>query len=122
MTCDPSKCYTILRKNGFSLMLSDDIYLNTLCELSKNIRGGILENFYSTTVEQAMEHLVSSELGLRQQEAKKRLSTYGHNELDRKQGVPPWMIFVNQFKSFIIFILIGATVISALLHEWIEPM
>ncbi|OYT42492.1 MAG: calcium-translocating P-type ATPase, PMCA-type [Candidatus Aenigmarchaeota archaeon ex4484_224] len=51
-------------------------------------------------------------LGLTSEEAKKRLQIYGKNEIRRKKKVSPIQIFLSQFKSPIILLLIFAAIIS----------
>jgi len=55
--------------------------------------------------------------GLAEDEAKRRLETYGTNELKKEEGVSPLTLFFNQFKNILIIILLIATVLSALVGE-----
>jgi Ca2+-transporting ATPase len=55
--------------------------------------------------------------GLPADEARGRLAREGANELKRGEAVPPWAIFAAQFRSLVIWVLIGAAVVSALLGE-----
>ncbi|SHF27362.1 Ca2+-transporting ATPase [Caldanaerobius fijiensis DSM 17918] len=55
--------------------------------------------------------------GLSQKEAQSRLEKYGFNELTKKSGISPLTIFLNQFKNFIIIVLLLATLISYFLGE-----
>ncbi|MBL8992910.1 MAG: HAD-IC family P-type ATPase, partial [Spirochaetia bacterium] len=55
--------------------------------------------------------------GLTSQEAFRRLAQYGPNEIKRASGVSPWLIFAGQFKSPVIWLLLGACVISGVLGE-----
>lgn len=58
--------------------------------------------------------------GLSEQEASKRLTLYGYNKLVKKKKKHSIFLFLEQFRSFIIWILIVAAVISGLLKEWID--
>lgn len=58
--------------------------------------------------------------GLSQPEARRRLADHGPNELPQAEAVSPWRIFLSQFSSVIIWVLITAAVISGLLGEWID--
>ena len=63
---------------------------------------------------------VDLEKGLRSAEAKQRLQQAGPNQLKEKKGIGPLAIFIEQFKGFIIWVLIGAALISGFLQEWID--
>ena len=58
--------------------------------------------------------------GLTEQEAKYRLSTYGYNKLVERKKKHPVFLFFDQFKSFIIWVLIIAAIIAGFLKEWID--
>ena len=55
--------------------------------------------------------------GLSAQEAARRLAADGANELVQGTRISPLQIFLRQFKSLIIWLLIGAGVISGALGE-----
>ncbi len=76
--------------------------------------------WHSQSPEEVLEKLSSAAIGLSTQEAAKRLAANGPNELKEGKRVSPLRIFVGQFKSFIIWILIGAGVISGLLGEGVD--
>jgi magnesium-transporting ATPase (P-type)/predicted RNA-binding Zn-ribbon protein involved in translation (DUF1610 family) len=42
------------------------------------------------------------------------------NQLQEKKGISPLGIFFEQFRDFIIWILIGAALVSGFLQEWID--
>ena len=58
--------------------------------------------------------------GLQPEEARARLAQEGANELRRGKGVSPWAIFAGQFGSLVIWVLIGAAAVSALLGELVD--
>ncbi|MBN1979981.1 MAG: cation-translocating P-type ATPase [Chitinivibrionales bacterium] len=58
--------------------------------------------------------------GLSMEEGKKRVATYGLNQLQEKKGSSPIQIFLDQFKDFMIWVLIAAALISGFLGEWID--
>jgi P-type Ca2+ transporter type 2C len=55
--------------------------------------------------------------GLTSHEAERRLKKYGLNQLESKKEISPVRIFFSQFNDFIIWVLIGATIISGLMGE-----
>jgi P-type Ca2+ transporter type 2C len=58
--------------------------------------------------------------GLSSGEVKQRLEKYGTNQLKEKKGHSALSIFLDQFRDFIIWVLVGAAVISGFLAEWID--
>lgn len=60
--------------------------------------------------------------GLSAEEAAKRQSAYGSNELQEKQGESPLKLLLSQFKDFMVLVLVGAVVISGLLGEMLDAL
>ncbi|MBP7687757.1 MAG: cation-translocating P-type ATPase [Thermoflexales bacterium] len=58
--------------------------------------------------------------GLSAAEAKTRLEQLGPNELREKPTAPFWKLIVAQLNSFVVILLIIASIISALLGDWVE--
>ncbi|MBI2650588.1 calcium-translocating P-type ATPase, PMCA-type [Candidatus Woesearchaeota archaeon] len=77
---------------------------------------------HNKTIEQALKELSTSDKGLSQQEAEERLKQYGLNEIKEAKKISPWKIFIGQFNSVVIWILIVATIISAFLKEYIDAI
>jgi Ca2+-transporting ATPase len=75
------------------------------------------QHHHSVEAEEVLRSLRSSEKGLTQEEAEKRLQEFGFNELRKERAITALEVFANQFKSFLIVILIFASVISFLLGE-----
>nr|MBU1328067.1 calcium-translocating P-type ATPase, SERCA-type [Candidatus Omnitrophota bacterium] len=63
---------------------------------------------------------VDSARGLACKEAESRLEKYGPNQLKEKKEINPLDIFIGQFKDFIVWVLIGAALVSGFLQEWID--
>jgi Ca2+-transporting ATPase len=80
------------------------------------------QNWHALKVEEVFQTLQSGHSGLSQEEAKKRLEQFGPNELVKKERISPWMLFLEQFKSFLIIILLIAVVLSAFLGEVIDAI
>ncbi len=55
--------------------------------------------------------------GLSTREAEKRVKTYGLNELKRNKKKSPVLIFLAQFNDFLVWVLIGATIISGFIGD-----
>ncbi len=65
---------------------------------------------------------VEIQSGLGDTEAHARLQQCGPNALMEKSVAGPWTIFFAQFKSLIIWVLIGAALVSGLLREWVDAV
>src|SRR3989338_3603800 len=76
--------------------------------------------YYKLSAQQAIKELNSSENGLPESEAKSRLEKFGPNQLEKKKKISPAKIFLSQFKSILVIILIIATGISFYLGEVID--
>jgi Ca2+-transporting ATPase len=64
-----------------------------------------------------IEELKSSSRGLSFEEVERRLGEYGPNELKEKAKKTVFMMFLDQFKDFMILVLIAAAVISGFIGE-----
>lgn len=79
-------------------------------------------DFYREEVEDIYSNLKTSEKGLSQIQAKARLEKNGLNELKTEVKISRIKIFVNQFKSFIIYILIFAVLLSITLNHYTDAI
>ncbi len=78
-------------------------------------------SWHAINPEEVLDTLnVSIDSGLSDEEARKRLEKYGHNELAERPGKSFWQKLWEQINSFVIWLLIGAAVISAVLGDWVE--
>ncbi|NOY65009.1 MAG: calcium-translocating P-type ATPase, PMCA-type [Nitrospirae bacterium] len=73
--------------------------------------------WYLKDIETIISELQSSPDGISSEEAQKRLTQYGPNTLEEKKKKTPFMMFLDQFKDFMILVLIGAAIISGILGE-----
>ena len=62
------------------------------------------------------------EKGLDTHEIGMRREKYGYNELKAKKKASPILLFINQFRSFIIYILFFALAISAISGEYVDAV
>lgn len=74
-------------------------------------------NWHQKNVDEVMKDINSSHKGLSLDEVQKRLEEYGPNELKEKKKKSPFMMFIDQFKDFMILILIAAAIISGIIGE-----
>ncbi len=78
--------------------------------------------YFDQTKESAIKNLNSSKHGLTSLDAKKRLLKYGPNELKQEHKIHPFKIFLEQFNSPLVWILIFALIVSILLKEEIDAI
>jgi len=78
--------------------------------------------FHSKKLEEIYGELNCSEKGLSSSEARERLEKYGRNEIQEGKKISPLKIFFSQFNSFIVYILIAATVIALFLGETVDAV
>jgi P-type Ca2+ transporter type 2C len=69
------------------------------------------------TAEAVIEELESSLNGISAEEARSRLSRYGPNEFREKKKKTAFLIFLDQFRDFMIAVLVVAAVISGFIGE-----
>jgi len=77
----------------------------------------IKKAWHSISAAEVLSALGTGVDGLSSEEAQKRLIRYGQNVLVEKRSVSPWVVFLSQFKSFLIIVLLVAVVLSAILGE-----
>ncbi|GIP41871.1 calcium-translocating P-type ATPase, SERCA-type [Paenibacillus sp. J45TS6] len=65
---------------------------------------------------------VEPQLGLTKDEAANRQKKSGPNELSEGKGISPITLFLNQFKDFMVLVLVGATLLSGLLGEYLDAI
>jgi P-type Ca2+ transporter type 2C len=73
--------------------------------------------WHQKNIEQAMGDLRSSLKGLSAAEAEKRLEEHGPNVLRETKKKSPFAMFLDQFKDFMILVLIAAAVISGIIGD-----
>jgi Ca2+-transporting ATPase len=61
-------------------------------------------------------------VGIEDNDAEKRLVEQGKNELQEAERKSPITQFLNQFRDFMVLVLVGATLISGLLGEYLDAI
>ena len=79
-------------------------------------------DWHRTDIAEVFKLTGSSESGLTPGEAEKRLKEYGPNEITDTKKRPPWILFLNQFRDFMILVLMGAAVISGFLGDLTDTL
>ncbi|MEN8136599.1 MAG: cation-translocating P-type ATPase [Thermodesulfobacteriota bacterium] len=77
---------------------------------------------YQRTPTELFNELKTSSEGLTGAEVAQRLAEQGYNELQTKTGINPLLLFINQFKSFIIYILLFAVAFSLVIGEFVDSI
>ena len=74
------------------------------------------------TADEVLERLGASAIGLTSADAWKLLAEHGPNALKEAKPISPWAIFFAQFKSVVIWVLVGAGALSGILGEAIDAI
>ena len=78
------------------------------------------ENWHNNSIETTFELLDSSQNGLSNKEANDRLSKYGKNRLPEPKSRSLFVRFLYQFNNVLIYVLIAASLVTAILGHWID--
>jgi Ca2+-transporting ATPase len=82
-----------------------------------------MTKWWHLDVEEVASKLGSSvRAGLSAEAAAEKLRSVGPNELQEKKGRGPLAIFLDQFKSLMIGVLIAAALIAGFLKEWVDTV
>ena len=79
-------------------------------------------DYFTLTPKKALKKLNTSDQGLTEGEAGRRLERYGPNELVKAKKISPIKIFIAQFNNFLIWILAVAVLISAVIGDVVESI
>ena len=82
--------------------------------------SAVIHFWYSMEMSEVLKILHTDEKGLAQTEADLRRQTYGENQLPQSRTRSPLQHFFMQFHNLLIYILIAAAVITALLGHWVD--
>jgi Ca2+-transporting ATPase len=74
-------------------------------------------NWHQLEIKKVFELHGTSARGLDQEAVEKKLLEFGPNELKEKKKKPAWVFFLNQFKDFMILVLMVAAVISGIVGD-----
>ncbi len=77
----------------------------------------MIKQYFNLNVDDVFNAFKSSTNGLSPIEASSRLTKYGLNVLATKKNKPVWVYFFDQFKDFMILILMVAAIISGLMGD-----
>ncbi len=80
--------------------------------------GGSVSSLHALSIETVLATFNSSLHGLSSSEAVSRLQQYGRNTLPKVKMPGPGKIFLHQFKSPLIYVLVAAAILSIAIKEW----
>lgn len=87
-----------------------------------NANRSVPEKYWSLSEAELLAKLRSTPQGLSSTEAQLRFTQLGPNVLQVKKQATPLGLFLSQFKSPIILILLFATLLSAFLRDWVDAI
>jgi len=74
-------------------------------------------HWHQRDIEDVFAQMQSSPAGLSSEEARRRFGEYGPNELKEKKKKSAFVMFLDQFRDFMILVLIAAAIISGIIGE-----
>ncbi|HAT2076033.1 TPA: cation-transporting P-type ATPase [Legionella pneumophila] len=77
-------------------------------------------NWHEHSIEQTLVTLNTTERGISEQESTKRLEYYGFNRLPEPKRKSIFLRFLLQFHNILIYVLLGAAVVTSLLQHWVD--
>lgn len=78
------------------------------------------DDWYSLPIDDVLTKLDTSRDGLSDQEAQERFKKYGPNELSQKRRRSIFQLLWSELTDPMILILLGASLLSLILREWVE--
>ncbi len=84
------------------------------------VSARLSEDWHTKNVKAVFETLKTTENGLSKEEASNRLANYGPNRLPESGTRGPLVRFFCQFHNVLIYVLMVASVVTALLGQWVD--
>ena len=89
----------------------------------QGVYPGFMVEAHSSPVADILSNLeVSAASGLGQNEAARRLERFGRNLLSEKPPRPRWLLFLDQFKSYLIIVLLFAAVLAGVIGDMTDAL
>ncbi len=90
--------------------------MNIATNTAENTDDGA--GFHELGVDEALERVDASRDGLSSEQASRRLDEHGPNQLAEQTTTSAWQVALNQFTSPLVYVLLAALVITAVLAKW----
>jgi magnesium-transporting ATPase (P-type) len=78
--------------------------------------------WHSLTPEDSLQRLQSDSGGLTAAEAEARRTRFGPNRLPRRAATTVLVLYLHQFKSPLVYLLLAATVVSLVIGDWTDAV
>ncbi|MEZ0346602.1 MAG: cation-translocating P-type ATPase [Infirmifilum sp.] len=79
-------------------------------------------DWHAMPIEKVLEMLETARTGLSDEEARRRLETYGPNRLEEEKKISPLRLFLNQFINPLTALLLFATILSLFIGETVDAL
>ena len=97
--------------------------LSSPARQNSNLMNASPKNWWHLSIDETVSSLKSDlSKGISFEEVRQRIIKYGPNRLKEKKGRSPFSIFFDQFKNFIVWVLIAAAFVSGFLKEWVDAL
>jgi Ca2+-transporting ATPase len=99
--------------------------VQTSIQIMRQVHEGVApvdQNWHALTSAECFSALDSSASGLSSAQVEERRSVHGLNQLSEGDKVSLLTVFLNQFRDFMIIVLLAATLISGLLGEYTDAI
>ena len=90
--------------------------------MSEEKKKQLQEAFYAQTSSEVLEKMETTEKGLSGKDEAERLASYGRNELDEGSKKSLFSKFIDQFKDFMIMVLLAAALVSFFTGDKVEAI
>jgi len=78
------------------------------------------KKWHNLTIEETLQALHTARSGVSEVVAKERLTQYGLNVLQAKKGASPLLVFFRQFLNPLIYVLLAAAIVSAVVGHYLD--
>jgi magnesium-transporting ATPase (P-type) len=76
--------------------------------------------YYRKGIDETFTEMQTGRSGLTSEEAKRRLAEHGPNTLEKGPEINFFKVFIHQFADPLIYILIVAAMVTAILQDWVD--
>lgn len=88
--------------------------------MTTDLKTPALGEAHARPTDEILEALDSGHRGLTEDEARRRLTDHGPNRLPEPEKDGPLKRFLSHFNDALIYVLLGAAVVTALMQHWID--
>jgi Ca2+-transporting ATPase len=78
--------------------------------------------WHTMPADDVLSDFESSQDGLSEDEAQSRLDEYGPNQIGEEEEISKWQVLLNQFTSPLIYVLLGALVVTLAIQKWSDAI